>query len=191
MEKLLNFAEPIDVNLLDTIVNTVFTGDAQQRALAQNVLSQFQEHPDAWMRVDTILEYSRNYNTKFVALQILESVIKYRWKILPKDQREGIKTYIVNLIIKLSSDYTTLQREKLFLSKLDMVLVQIIKQEWPHHWESFIPDIVGSSKANEALCENNMAILRLMSEEVFDFSSGQMTQARLKNSSPASTRSSH
>ena len=33
---------------------------------------------------------------------------------------------------------------------------------------------------NEALCENNMAILRLMSEEVFDFSSGQMTQAKIK-----------
>jgi exportin-1 len=39
---------------------------------------------------------------------------------------------------------------------------------------------VGSSKVNESLCENNMAILRLMSEEVFDFSGGQMTQAKIK-----------
>jgi exportin-1 len=39
---------------------------------------------------------------------------------------------------------------------------------------------VGASKANEALCENNMYILRLMSEEVFDFASGQMTSAKQK-----------
>jgi exportin-1 len=61
-----------------------------------------------------------------------------------------------------------------------MVLVQIIKKEWPRNWENFIPEIVGASKTNEALCENNMAILRLMSEEVFDFSNGQMTQAKIK-----------
>lgn len=100
----------------------------------------FQGHPDSWMRVDTILEYSRNSNTKYFALQILESVIKYRWKVLPREQVtfiyikiniflikkcEGIKKYIVNLIIQLSSNDATLQREKLFLSKLDIVLVQV------------------------------------------------------------------
>lgn len=59
-------------------------------------------------------------------------------------------------------------------------MIQIIKQEWPRNWESFIPEIVGASKSNESLCENNMNILRLMSEEIFDFSSGQMTQSKIK-----------
>lgn len=43
-----------------------------------------------------------------------------------------------------------------------MVLVQILKQEWPHNWPSFIPEIIASSKSNLALCENNMAILKLL-----------------------------
>jgi exportin-1 len=180
MEKILNFNEPLDVNLLDMIINTFYTGNEQERQTAQKILTMFQGHPDSWMRVDTILEYSRNSNTKYFALQILESVIKYRWKVLPREQCEGIKKYIVNLIIQLSSNDTTLQREKLFLSKLDIVLVQIIKQEWPRNWENFIPEIVGASKANESLCENNMNILKLMSEEVFDFSGGQMTTAKIK-----------
>jgi len=60
-------------------------------------------------------------------------------------------------------------------------LNQILKREWPKNWTSFIPDIVGSSKNSEILCQNNMAILKLLSEEVFDFSSGQITQTKAKH----------
>lgn len=49
-------------------------------------------------------------------------------------------------------------------------------QDWPLKWPSFIPDIVAASKTNETLCENSMHILKLLSEEVFDFSRGELTQ---------------
>jgi hypothetical protein len=64
------------------------------------------------------------------------------------------------------------------MGKLNMVLVQILKQDWPDRWQSFLPDIVAASKTNETLCENSMAILKLLSEEVFDFSRGELTQVR-------------
>lgn len=123
-----------------------------QRVLADKVLVAFKEHPEAWTRVDTILESSPNPNTKYIALQvsdnecgphyqryialqvrclvgqalywvllgaltckcfthldplcacrslaqILEGLIKYRWKTLPAEQREGIRTYLVQKII--------------------------------------------------------------------------------------------
>ena len=54
----------------------------------------------------------------------------------------------------------------------------MLKQEWPHRWPSFVPDLVGASKTSETLCENSMVILKLLSEEVFDFSRGSLTQAR-------------
>ncbi len=57
--------------------------------MAQEVLTTLKEHPDAWTRVDTILEYSQNQQTKYYALQILENVIKTRWKVLPRPQCEG------------------------------------------------------------------------------------------------------
>eukprot|EP01027_Heterolobosea_sp_BB2_P013948 GEZU01020074.1.p1 GENE.GEZU01020074.1~~GEZU01020074.1.p1 ORF type:complete len:444 (+),score=119.35 GEZU01020074.1:82-1413(+) len=180
MEKLLNFNEPIDVDLLDRIVGSLYTGTPQERAAAQQILTQFQQHPDSWLRADAILERSKNMNSKYFALQVLEGVIKYRWKILPREQCEGIKNYIVNLVIKLSTDPETLQRERTFINKLDLILVQIIKQEWPHQWRNFIPEIVGASKTKESLCENNMNIFKILSEEVFDFSSGEMTQAKIK-----------
>ncbi|KAJ3610914.1 hypothetical protein NHX12_023004 [Muraenolepis orangiensis] len=73
------------------------------------------------------------------------------------------------------------QKEKVYIGKLNMILVQILKQEWPKHWPTFISDIVGASRTSESLCQNNMIILKLLSEEVFDFSSGQMTQVKAKH----------
>uniref|UniRef100_A0A8C2J8P9 Exportin-1 n=1 Tax=Cyprinus carpio TaxID=7962 RepID=A0A8C2J8P9_CYPCA len=117
----------------------------------------------------------------YYALQILETVIKTRWKILPRNQCEGIKKYVVGLIIKTSSDPNSVEKEGVYIAKLNMILVQILKQEWPKHWPTFISDIVGASRTSESLCQNNMIILKLLSEEVFDFSSGQMTQVKAKH----------
>lgn len=41
-----------------------------QRAHADKVLVAFKEHPEAWTRVDAILETASNPNTKFIALQV-------------------------------------------------------------------------------------------------------------------------
>ena len=53
-------------------------------------------------------------------------------------------------------------------------------QDWPAKWQSFIPDLVAASKNNETLCENSMVILKLLSEEIFDFSRGELTQAKTR-----------
>ncbi|KAJ7341307.1 hypothetical protein JRQ81_005250, partial [Phrynocephalus forsythii] len=179
--QLLDFNQKLDINLLDNVVNCLYHGEGAQQRMAQEVLTHLKEHPDAWTRVDTILEFSQNMNTKYYGLQILENVIKTRWKILPRNQCEGIKKYVVGLIIKTSSDPTCVEKEKVYIGKLNMILVQILKQEWPKHWPTFISDIVGASRTSESLCQNNMVILKLLSEEVFDFSSGQITQVKAKH----------
>lgn len=178
---LLDFNQKLDIGLLDSVVVSMYAGNGETQRVAQEVLTTLKEHPDAWTRVDTILEYSCNQQTKYYALQILEQVIKTRWKVLPRNQCEGIKKYIVALIIKTSSDPESLETNKTYLNKLNMILVQVLKREWPKNWETFIPDIVGASKTNESLCQNNMIILKLLSEELFDFSSGQITQTKAKH----------
>lgn len=178
---LLDFNQKLDIGLLDSVVVSMYAGNGETQRIAQEVLTTLKEHPDAWTRVDTILEYSNNQETKYYALQILEQVIKTRWKVLPRNQCEGIKKYIVALIIKTSSDPDTLELNKTYLNKLNVILVQVLKREWPKNWETFITDIVGASQTNESLCENNMIILKLLSEELFDFSSGQITQTKAKH----------
>ncbi len=106
--------------------------------------------------------------------------------------------------VDIASDEGRMRREKAYVNKLNLVLVQvgpdpvpsartlpltrhlyaspqILKQAWPHDWPQFIPEIVASSKTNISLCENNMTILKLLSEEIFDYSAEQMTQAKTKN----------
>ncbi|VDL99193.1 unnamed protein product [Schistocephalus solidus] len=179
--QLLDFSQRLDIQLLDQVVNSMYTSSGEEQKLAQKILNTLKEHPEAWTRVDSILEFSSSQQTKYFALQILEALIKTRWKVLARPQCEGIKKYIVGLIIQTSSNPDLMEAEKTYLSKLNMILVEILKHEWPVNWPSFISDIVGASKTNESLCQNNMVILRLLSEEVFDFSLGQMTQTKAKH----------
>ncbi|CAB3992025.1 exportin-1 isoform X1 [Paramuricea clavata] len=179
---LLDFNQKLDINLLDTVVSCFYSSEGPEQKAADQVLTQLKQHPDSWTRVDSILEYSKSLQTKYFALQVLETVIKTRWKVLPREQCEGIKKYIVGLVIKNSMHADNqIEKDKAYLGKLNMILVEILKHEWPKNWPTFISDIVGASKANETICENNMKILRLLSEEVFDFSSGQLTQTKAKH----------
>ncbi len=93
----------------------------------------------------------------------------------------GIRNFVVNFIIQSSSSEEALRTHRTLLGKLNLVLVSILKQDWPHNWPTFINEIVSSCRTNLSICENNMAILRLLSEEVFDFSADQMTTAKIKN----------
>jgi exportin-1 len=51
----------------------------------------------------------------------------------------------------VSADEQNQAKNKFYMGKLNMVLVQILKQDWPHNWPQFIPEIVASSKQNLSL----------------------------------------
>ncbi|XP_026401842.1 protein EXPORTIN 1A-like [Papaver somniferum] len=180
-EKLRDLSQPIDVPGLDATVAAFYgTGSKEERTAADQILRELQNNPDMWLQVVHILQNSQNLNTKFFALQVLEGVIKYRWNALPVEQRDGMKNYISEVIVQLSSNDASFRRERLYVNKLNIILVQILKHEWPARWRSFIPDLVSAAKTSETICENCMAILKLLSEEVFDFSRGEMTQQKIK-----------
>jgi len=145
----------------------------------------------------------------------MNNLITTRWKVLPMEQRSGIRNFIVGVVIKISSTTdtesaaasssssssnntftstsvptpeaqaflnTNSPRERVaFINKMNLIVVQILKQEWPSGtWPNAIDEIVNSSKTNLGLCENNMVILRLLSEEVFDYSAESMTSTKVK-----------
>jgi len=179
---LLGFSEPWDqtkVQLLDHVVTLMYSGDQTKRTLAHEVLNKVKGHPDSWFAVDTILATSSSPDTKFFALNVLENVICTRWMVLPESQKAGIKNYVVQLVIKISADEHFATTQKHFLTKLNETLVQIVKQEWPHSWENFIPDLCGSCKTNQLLCENNLRILNMLSEEIFTFGKSHMVSNKV------------
>ncbi|XP_013667542.2 protein EXPORTIN 1A-like [Brassica napus] len=180
-EKLRDLSQPIDVAVLDATVAAFFvTGSKEERAAADQILRDLQANPDMWLQVVHILQNTKSMDTKFFALQVLEGVIKYRWNALPVEQRDGMKNYISEVIVQLSSNEASFRSERLYVNKLNVILVQIVKHDWPAKWTSFIPDLVAAAKTSETICENCMIILKLLSEEVFDFSRGEMTQQKIK-----------
>eukprot|EP00545_Synedropsis_sp_CCMP1620_P000226 CAMPEP_0119020706 /NCGR_PEP_ID=MMETSP1176-20130426/24555_1 /TAXON_ID=265551 /ORGANISM="Synedropsis recta cf, Strain CCMP1620" /LENGTH=1073 /DNA_ID=CAMNT_0006975169 /DNA_START=280 /DNA_END=3501 /DNA_ORIENTATION=- len=175
-----SLAKQFDVTVLDQVVTAAYNPVDPNRAAANKALMQLQEAPELWTKADEMIEKSNNAQTRFFGLQVLDDAIKTRWKIIPGEQREGIKNYVVGKIISMSSDEASMQRDRVLISKLNLILVEMLKHEWPHNWPTFISDLVGSSKTSEVLCENNMQILKLLSEEVFDFSKDQMVTDKVK-----------
>lgn len=132
-----------------------------------------------------------------LGLQVLDHVIMTRWKVLPRDQcqglslcrvclhssltRLGIRNFIVQFIIQCSGTEESLRSEKTLLNKLNLVLISVLKQEWPHNWPTFINEIISSCHSSLSICENNMVILGLLSEEVFDYSAEAMTSTKTRN----------
>ncbi|KAI5203671.1 hypothetical protein E4T39_04082 [Aureobasidium subglaciale] len=161
---------------LDATVQAFYSRGEQ----AQATLNQFKENPDAWLMVDKILQEAQHSQTKFLGLQVLDNVIMTRWKVLPREQCQGIRNFVVQFIIQMSSSEESLRTERALINKLNLVLVSILKQEWPHNWPTFINEIISSCHSSLPICENNMAILRLLSEEVFDFSAEQMTSTKTR-----------
>ncbi|CCF56713.1 hypothetical protein KAFR_0B04170 [Kazachstania africana CBS 2517] len=178
MDSILDFSKELDINVLDQVVDTFYNASGPQQKQAQDALTKFQEHPDAWQRADQILQFSKNPHAKFIGLSILDKLITTKWKLLPNEQRVGIRNFIVGMIISMCQDDAVFKTQKNLINKSDLTLVQVLKQEWPQNWPEFIPELIGSSASSVNVCENNMVILKLLSEEVFDFSAEQMTQAK-------------
>ncbi|KAK2032183.1 hypothetical protein LX32DRAFT_650188 [Colletotrichum zoysiae] len=174
----------ITIPELDEIVRSFYEGRGEQQKQAQatlNQILQFKEDQDSWLLVDKILAEATYPQTKFLGLQVLDNVIMTRWKVLPRDQCQGIRNFVVQFIIQCSSSEETMKEQKTLLNKLNLVLISILKQEWPHNWPTFINEIITSCHSSLSICENNMVILRLLSEEVFDYSAEQMTSTKTRN----------
>ncbi|KAI6899031.1 hypothetical protein KC348_g17257, partial [Hortaea werneckii] len=88
---------------LDATVRAFYEGRGEQQKAAQATLNQFKENPDSWLMVDKILQDAQYPQTKYLGLQVLDNVIMTRWKVLPRDQCQGIRNFVVNFIIQMSS----------------------------------------------------------------------------------------
>jgi exportin-1 len=171
----------ITITELDATTKAFQEGKGDVQKQAQQKLNEFKSNPDAWLMVDKILQEAQYPATKYLGLQVLDDVVNTRWKVLPREQCLGIRNFVVNQILEASQSEESLKANKMFVNKLDLTLVTILKQEWPTNWPTFINEIISSCHSSLSVCENNMAILRLLSEEVFDFSQDQMTSTKAKN----------
>lgn len=125
MDTLLDFSRELDVGALDQVSAVMYTGTGSDQKQAQELLRQFQDHPDAWQRVPTIITTSSRNESKYIALQILDKLISTRWKTIPPEQQQGIRNFVVQTTIEQSSDEINLRRERVYINKLNTTLVEV------------------------------------------------------------------
>eukprot|EP00917_Polyrhabdina_sp_WS-2016_P014275 GHVP01031273.1.p1 GENE.GHVP01031273.1~~GHVP01031273.1.p1 ORF type:complete len:1088 (-),score=200.61 GHVP01031273.1:2483-5746(-) len=168
---ILDTSRPFDddaVKLLDGIVAVMFSGSANERQEAHKILTELKSRDDSWRLVGKILQSSKDLTTKHFALSILENCISKRWNVLPEDQKEGLKQYVTELALTSAVD-PELSKTPHYIAKINETLIAIVKKEWPNRWPRFIGDVCESARSTQALCENNLNILSLLAEEVFEF----------------------
>ena len=68
--RLLDFTKPPDVALLEQVVDAASQAAGDQRAVAEQILLKYQEHPSAYQTVDAILSGATQAATKYFALQV-------------------------------------------------------------------------------------------------------------------------
>jgi hypothetical protein len=56
-------------------------------------------------------------------------------------------------------------------------LTEIIKQEWESVWPTALNDLAATAVKNQVLCENNLEIMLMLSEEIFEFAKNNLTKA--------------
>lgn len=69
----------------------------------------------------------------------------------------------------------SVQQNEELLHKWDVILVEIFKKEWPNNWTSFVHDLVVAATVSESRCINNIYILKIVIEDVFQFGSSEFT----------------
>eukprot|EP00397_Hematodinium_sp_SG-2012_P001766 GEMP01001771.1.p1 GENE.GEMP01001771.1~~GEMP01001771.1.p1 ORF type:complete len:1108 (+),score=186.25 GEMP01001771.1:155-3478(+) len=177
----LNGWDTSKVQLLENVVTLMMSSNVStnERTCANKVLNDLKSSEGSWRIVDTILAQSTDVNTKFFALQILEETIATRWKMFSAEEQRGIRNYVIGVTVKLSSDEGLAQSQATFLTKLNKTLIQIVKQEWPEGWPTFIEEICGAAKTAQPLCENNLKILFLLAEDIFDFGKDDMISKKV------------
>lgn len=162
-----------DPKLFDQLVSAALNPSSEGKDKAEAALLKFKEHPDALVRIDAIMSGSKLQESRFIAMQILEENVKARWTLLTEAARASVRQYVFSAVTGGSSAATDI-----VLHKLNAVLVEIVKKDWPQRWPTFINDLIAvSQNTSMAVASNALLILREVNEQVF-LMEHEMTAAR-------------
>jgi len=108
-------------------------------------------------------------------LGILETFIKQKWNLLNQNDKNSLRNFLVDILIYNVNDDKLFAQNSFLINKLNNVIVLIAKNEWTTGWPNFISELCTSGKTSQNLCENNMKLLQLLSEEINEFWKSSLT----------------
>lgn len=169
------------LKLLETVVQVFYkTTNNNDRATANQILNSFKQLNNAYQYCDNILTNSSCIHTKIFGLTILEDLVKTKFNLLKNGEKEIIRNFLVDILIKSVSSGINDNLTNNFVNKLNLIIVHIAKSEWPTTWNTFMSEICNASKSSQELCENNLKLLIAFSEEINEFWRNSLTRNKAK-----------
>lgn len=184
IEILFNDSIPFEnqkLQLLEQIVKNMYSGNPQKMMESQTILEKLENNRYFWLRVDKILENSKNRETIFFSLQSLQKGVKTKWDLLSDEEKKGIRLYIENFMSNLLNEENMDSTKKTYLYKINSILVEVIKKELTRSWKTALSDLAKSALKSQKFCENVLLILKELSIEIFDFWKNSTTSQEIQN----------
>ena len=163
--------------LLVSLISDMSSGDPTRMTNAHVALENLKENTNFWLQTDSILQNCNDTNTLFFSLVSLQHGVKTKWSLLADEQKLSIKDFVAGYIFRLIDSKSN---QKTLLSKANSILVEVVKKEWNGIWKSAIKDLVQSSYQSQDVCENNLRILKELSQDIFDFSKNSMVHSEVQ-----------
>ena len=91
----------------------------------------------------------------------------------------NMRNFMISQVMSTPDQIAGQPNAQSLLNKMNGTLISMVKLEWSNSWQDFIPDICNSASSSINACENALNILKLLSEEVFDFSKGTILKSEV------------
>lgn len=165
---LLDESIPINLDLLDDCVQKMYQGNKE----CSDICNGFMSRQDSFDIVTQVLQSERSYLFKVYALSIFAKFVELRWDTLSLENKAELRNFISSYITTAASfQDETLQQDKVIhvLRYADIVLINVLKYDWPKLWPNFIPDLIQAAGNSPDMCANCFFILRGLAQEFSNF----------------------
>ena len=147
----------MEISTLDAAVANMGTSSDARR-----YVEAFFATENAWLCAEPVLTGETHENTKFLALRALRDRIRTYWKSFD----EPLKQRTLGLIQEAIPKFVLSGMSHAVVAMADMVLVEILKHEWPENLGNFIPELKEPSLSSRALRKNNLEIVTFLADDI-------------------------
>lgn len=166
---------PLDPNLFNVLVVTLNTTmNEDERNRSNQALCAFIEREDAFKIFFPVMEAGFGINTKLVALVIMKKFVISNWNSIDSQMQANIKEFIFNLL----NNYILAESSDVLINKVDEIIVEIVKYEWPHQWPNLLQDLY-AEREKIGYIKNAFVITTMIITEITDYNSSTLTSSRI------------
>ena len=151
----------MDCASIESHVGTFYGGSQAQMAAADAALAPARDLARPWELLMALRAQGASTPTIMWCAALIDGWIRRRWKWLAMEERAACKAALAPIVIAASAVAADTKEGEICAAKLEGMLVQLLKQDWPEGWPDFLPSLAATGLPPTA----TLRILLLVGEE--------------------------